>query len=254
MENDSCFFQILSLKILFLVCPLWPWISYKSLLNIKYRTSDTCLPVPFFPQIKGFEFTSGACWYWRKLVSSLSDYSESPDFHRGRRQGLSLRCLEGIRNRVFFGVFKRRGLCGALCQRPFCLFSPVRSWKARGGGWGLISLNSWTPGPGFFPEAAPAPTPAPAPSLLFADGCCPEPPHLRTMSPTAESADQHLCSFPREVHSGAGSQERRRKPANSWSELAISLGLLVFLDPRFAKRSLRLGPLSTADPCPNDVA
>lgn len=66
-------------KILFLVCPLCHGFLKISPI-IKYRTSDTCLPIPFFPSNKDFEFTSGACWQWRKLVSSLSDSSESPVF------------------------------------------------------------------------------------------------------------------------------------------------------------------------------
>lgn len=73
--------------------------------------------------------------------------------------------------------------------------------------------------------------------LLFADGCCPGPPYLRTMVPTAESADQPLYfsqggSFwepgPRK---GEGSLQN---PGPNW---LYPQACWSFWDPSFAKRS-----------------
>ena len=120
-----------------------------SLFSLKQRTLSSRVE-----HVGNGESWSPACQTILKVLFSQWQETRSVTELLGRDQ-----------KRVFLGVFKRRGLTQGPSQRPFCLFSPARSWKAHGGVWGLISLSSWTPGPGYFPEAAPATTPPPAPSL-----------------------------------------------------------------------------------------
>jgi len=125
------------------------------------------------------ESWSPACQTILKVLFSQQQETRSVTGLLGRDQ-----------KRVFLGVFKRSGLTQGPSQRPFCLFSPVRSWKARGES-GVSSHSA----PGLQDLASsqrPHQHPLHPQPLLFADGCCPGPPHLRTMVPTAESADQHF--------------------------------------------------------------